>query len=526
MILQNLSDLDNHLRPKVLFGDLLISGDIIRTEVTQTVLSPLTLKAGESLEQPVLGELSLAKESHVLQALTSAKKAWKNGSGEWPSLSRLERLQKGKAFIEKMEKKREEVALSLMWEIGKTWNDSLAEFDRTIQYLKETIDFIEKISCHEQALYKGGWGVAQLRRLPRGICLLVGPFNYPLNESFSIMWPGLLAGNCFIVKQPRWGALSWAPLLEDLKACFPAGVIQVLSGKGSEILPVLLGSGEIQSLSFVGSSSTAMKLLSLHPYSFQLHRLLGLDAKNAAVFDEDVSLKNYLSTLLKGAFSFNGQRCTALKIAYIHEKNRDEFEKMAKEAIEKISCRYPWEKDAFVTPLVDPMGANRCHDWIEQAEISGASILKKGKIHQGGFLDPSLVTNVQPGMRLFEEEQFGPVLPVRYYSSLDEVQKEIVQSPFGMQISLFSDSASWLQKAGRLFEHLVCRVNFNSAAQRSPDQFPFAGRKASSYGSLGLQRVYEELTFDSVAVCAQSHLAYEIFQKGGTQSFHLENPFL
>src|SRR5437868_4535996 len=156
--------------------------------------------------------------------------------------------------------------------------------------------------------------MAQIRRVPLGVTLCMGPFNYPLNETFTTLIPALIMGNTVVVKMSRYGELFWDYLLEGFRDCFPAGAVNIVNGLGRQIVSPAVRSVKIDVLAFIGSSPVANKIKLSHPQPHRFRSILGLDAKNPAVILKDADLDVTVAECVKGSLSFNGQRCTALKI--------------------------------------------------------------------------------------------------------------------------------------------------------------------------------------------------------------------
>src|SRR4029450_13301470 len=186
---------------------------------------------------------------------------------------------------------REQVARLRMWEIDKSLADSEKEFDRTVDYIRATIEALkEQDNANSRFLVVEGT-IGQIRRTPLGVVLCMGPYNYPLNETFATLIPALIMGNTMVFKPPRHGLQLFYPLLEAFRSAFPKGVINTVYGRGSVVVPRLLGSGRINILTLIGSSKVADHLKKLPPKAHRLRAILGLDAKNAAIVLPDAALE-------------------------------------------------------------------------------------------------------------------------------------------------------------------------------------------------------------------------------------------
>jgi acyl-CoA reductase-like NAD-dependent aldehyde dehydrogenase len=315
----------------------------------------------------------------------------------------------------------------------------------------------------------------------------MGPYNYPLNETFSLLIPALIMGNTVVVKPPRFGTLLYFPLLDAFKTCFPKGVVNTVYGKGSEIIPAMMKTGKIDVLGLIGSSKVASELKKAHPKANRLRAVLGLDAKNAAIITNNADIPQAVQETILGALSFNGQRCTAIKIVFVQNEIAPAFLEAMKVALDKLKHGMPWESGVNITPLPDPEKPKYIADCIIDAEKHGAKVMNaNGGANYATFVNPAIVYPVTKEMRLYWEEQFAPIIPVVPFSNLDEPIDYIIDSNFGQQASIFSNDKVEVATLIDQLANQVSRININSQCQRGPDVFPFTGRKDSAEGTLSV----------------------------------------
>ena len=201
----------------------------------------------------------------ALDALNAAVAAYNLGQGEWPTMSVMDRISHVEVFLGKMKEKRAEVVKLLMWEIGKPLKDSEKEFDRTCDYIVDTIRALKELDRSSAKLSEDQGFMAQIRRVPLGVALCMGPFNYPLNETFTTLIPALIMGNTVIFKPAKYGVLLIRPLLEAFRDSFPAGVINIIYGRGRDTVGALMETGKIDVFAFIGTNKGANDLKKLHP---------------------------------------------------------------------------------------------------------------------------------------------------------------------------------------------------------------------------------------------------------------------
>jgi len=452
-----------------------------------TVVSPVCIPGPQGLQRKVIGTYPLCTEKESSAALEAAVAAYDNGRGEWPTMSVEDRIGCVDRFTQRIIQKKDEVVKLLMWEIGKSHADSVKEFDRTVEYIYATIDALKDLDRQSSKFSIEQGIVAQIRRSPLGVVLCMGPFNYPLNETFTTLIPALIMGNTLLFKPPKHGTLLHYPLLEAFRDCFPKGVVNTIYGRGNKIIPGLMSSGKINVLTLIGSSKVANELKKLHPKVNRLRAILGLDAKNAAIITANADLNLAVQETLLGSLSFNGQRCTALKIVFVHRNLADEFLALLSAAVSKLKYGMPWEDGVALTPLPEAHKPAYLKECIDDAVAHGARVVNEnGGLINESFFYPAIVYPVTKEMKLWEEEQFGPVIPVVPFNDVEETIDYLIESTHGQQVSVFSDNDAEIAALIDPLVNQVSRVNINSQCQRGPDVFPFTGRKDSAEGTLSV----------------------------------------
>ena len=481
--------------------EYLINGKINQWDGNQaSVFSTLLCDVFEK-EPQLIGKTPEMSGDFALKALDAAHNAFNYGQGEWPTMKVYERINCMENFVKKMLIKREEIVKLLMWEIGKNLNDSRKEFDRTIEYIIDTIEEY-KVIDRKGATFQNKSGVrALIRRGPLGVVLCLGPYNYPLNETFALLIPAIIMGNTTIFKPAKHGVLLIAPLLEAFQESFPPGVVNIVFGRGREIATPIMKTGKIDVLALIGHSSSAISLQDLHPQKSRLRLVLGLEAKNPGIILKDADIDLTVKECISGTLSFNGQRCTALKILYVHEDIKDEFLDKFSKAVDELKLGLPWD-NTLLTPLPEPSKPKYITDLIDDAINKGAKILnKRGGEKQKNFVFPAVLYPVNKEMNVYKEEQFGPVIPIISFNNISTPIKDMSESNYGQQVSIFGKDVETLGPIIDSMVNLVCRVNLNSACQRGPDIYPFTGRKDSAVATLS---VHDALRSFSIRIFAAS----------------------
>jgi len=480
----------------------------------QEILSPICFMNDGDLTQEAIGSYPLLGEKESLEILDSAVKAYNNGKGTWPTMSVEERIKCTKQFVSAMKTKRTEVVNLLMWEIGKNLADSEKEFDRTIEYIEATINSLKELDrvssrfAYEQGIF------AQIRRAPLGVVLCMGPYNYPLNETFTTLIPALIMGNTIILKPAKYGIILLRPLLEAFRDSFPKGVVNTIYGDGKVIIGPLMTSGKIDVFAFIGSAFVANLIERQHPKANRLKTVYGLGAKNPCVVLEDADIDLTVKECVVGSLTFNGQRCTALKIIFVHQKIADEFIKKFSDAISALKIGLPWEEGVFLTPLPENNKIKYMLDYVNDAIAKGAKVVNKdGASNLKTFFYPAVLYPVNKEMKIYNEEQFGPVIPIVPFDDISIPIKYIEESEVGQQASIFGKDYERIAELIDPMVNQVCRVNINSQCQRGPDTFPFTGRKDSADGTLSVSDALRVFSIRTLVAAKESELNNDILNQ-------------
>ncbi len=435
-----------------------------------------------------LGPAAQASPEIGRAAVEAAARAWRGGRGEWPRASLAERVACVEAFVGRARAVRERVARVLMWEIGKPYKDCLVEFDRTVKYIEDTIATLREMARAGSVLVHGGGYAAAVRRAPLGVCLCMGPYNYAINEVYTLVIPALIMGNPVVVKTPRFGVLANALLAPALAQSFPPGVVNVVTGDGATVVGPMMESGLVDVLAFIGSARTAAILLKQHPRPNRLRTVLGLGAKNTALVLADADLDLAADEIVSGALTFNGQRCTAIKLVLAQRSIAEPLLEKLATRVARLRVGMPWQDGVTITPLPpEERHLDFLEGLIKDATAHGARVVNPGGATRvASLFTPAVLSPVTPEMEIHKVEQFGPLVPVGVFDDPWQAVDLLDAMPVGQQASIFGRDAAQI---GPLLDHLtnlVCRVNLNTQCRRGPDSFPFTGRKDSAFGTLSL----------------------------------------
>ncbi len=491
----------------------LVDGELKKWEGKTTEVYS-TISSTENYAPTLLGSIPFMGEKESMEAVDAADAAYDNGQGLWPTMKVVDRIKCMDNFVTQMKETRAEVVKLLMWEIGKSLGDSEKEFDRTVEYIYDTIESYKELNARSAKFSKVQGINAMVRRGPLGVVLCLGPYNYPLNETFSLLIPALIMGNPVIFKPAKHGVLLISPLLEAFRSSFPKGVINILYGRGREVASPIMKSGRVSILALIGNSKSAIALQDLHPNKNRLRLILGLEAKNPAIILPDANLDLAIAECVAGSLSFNGQRCTALKILYVHESIVEEFNKRFTAKVDALVYGNPWEKSVFLTPLPEKDKPAYIQELIDDATSKGAKVINaKGGELTDNFIFPAVLYPINKEMRVYHEEQFGPVVPIITFKNIQEPLNDMAESNYGQQVSLFGQDIKTIAPLIDTLVNLVSRVNLNSSCQRGPDVFPFTGRKDSAVGTLSIHDALRSFSIRTFVASKDNDYNNEILQQ-------------
>ena len=393
--------------------------------------------------------------------------------------------------VRKLEEKREEFAHLLSLEVGKPINESLVEIDRSIETLRLSAEETKRIYGESVPLDAGlnGKGFfAFTQKLPLGVVAAITPFNYPLNLTIHKIAPAIACKNTVIVKPPTEAPLTVMKFCEMLDEEFPDGVVNVVTGYGSEIGDYLVCSAEINKISFTGSVTTGMMI---SQKAGMKKVTLELGGNDPMVVLKDADICKAVKGVINGAFLNAGQVCMGVKRIIIEDEIADEFASKLVKETEKLKMGNPLDKTTTLGTLISENAARQVEETVNNAVRDGAKILTGGN-RDGAFYAATVIDNVTPEMDLVVRETFGPVAPIIHVNSIDEAIKVANDTEYGLQAGVFTESYSAAMKCAQEIEAGTVFINKQSTFRT--DNMPFGGFKNSGVGKEGIKYAVGEMT--------------------------------
>lgn len=446
------------------------------------IKSPIDSSIVGKLQTPTTNEIDeMVKQAHVAQK-------------GWAKVAMIERVKVLRLAADWIREHEHYLTMLLIKEIGKSTAEAKDEILRSADmidyFAHDALDLRGEELSGEAFPGYDQTKMAIVERVPVGVIVAIAPFNYPVNLSVAKIAPAIITGNAVIFKTPTYGGISALHLAEVFrKAGVPNGILNTVSGGGSTIGDYLVTHPGVDMVAFTGSSQVGKAIagkIGMIPLLFEC------GGNNPAIVLPDADLKATASDIMKGAFSYSGQRCTAIKYVLGLGPTIDELIPLVieqtKAHIKMGDTRIP---ENNFGPVITLEAAEEIEKRIIAAKVGGATVLMGGK-RDGLYIEPTILTDVKPEMEIVKVETFGPVVSFFKFNNVEEMVALINASTYGLQASIFTkDEGAGIALGNKLD---VGTVQVNSKPQRGPDHFPFLGIKGSGVGVQGIKYTLEAMT--------------------------------
>ena len=460
---------------------LYIDGEWQKGPSTRTIKSPYDGRP--------LAEVDWAGAAEVDRALAAAEKATEVGRSAktHERAAWLEKLRDGVAA------RHAEMSETICEEAGKPISVAGVEVDRAIN----TFDLASKLAVTRQEahypldiIHYGDNRQCITRRFPVGPVLAITPYNWPLNLGVHKVAPALAVG-CPVVMRPASQTPCTSLLLAEIahEAGVPKGMYNVVPCVTDEAERMVLDD-RVKMVSFTGSPEVGWMLKEKAACK---RVALELGGNAACILEPETDLDFAVPRLVVGCFAYAGQVCISTQRLLVHESIREEFVRRMLEHLKKNDLSgNPREEGRINGPMIDRGAADKVMSWLEEARQQGARILCGGKALGNNIIEPTLVADVKPDMKVRCREVFGPVATVEPYEDFDTALDLANDSDYGINCGVFTND---INKAHKAFERLeVGCVIINDYPTFRIDRMPYGGVKQSGFGREGIQYTMEEMT--------------------------------
>src|SRR5689334_3135656 len=458
---------------------ILVDGEWYETGETLDVRSPF--------DGSVVAQVAYGGAADARRAIDAAAKAMKTPVPAHERAAVLDRL----AAI--LRDRRDEFARTIAQEAGKPFATAQAEADRAVQTV--LFSAVEARSLGGEVIgmdaHPAGSGHAGLvMRLPIGVVGAISPFNFPLNLVAHKIAPAFAAG-CAVVLKPAGAtplsALLLAQAFED--AGQPAGWLNVVVGKSSEIGDAMIEDERVRLITFTGSSAVGWKL---RERASRKKVSLELGNSTPVIVLADADLDKAATAVATHGYSFAGQSCISVQRVYVEDSAYDAFVEKVRPKVEALVTGDPLDPQTQVGPVIDEGNRDRILDWVKEAVSGGAKLITGGDTDDAGLLRPTLLGDVDLDMKVACDEVFGPVVTLARVRDLDEAVEKANGTGYGLQAGIFTSNINKALQATRVLD--FGGVTVNEAPTYRADQMPYGGVKESGNTREGPKYAVHEMT--------------------------------
>jgi acyl-CoA reductase-like NAD-dependent aldehyde dehydrogenase len=435
----------------------------------------------------VIGVVECAGREQVDAAVAAARRSFTQSP-----LDPHERYVRLLAAAQLIEAHGRELAALITAEGGLPITDATAEVARAVQTFTVSAEESKRL-VGEMVPIESAPGQAHRMaftiRVPRGVVCGIAAFNSPLNMTCHKVAPALAAGNAVVMKPSELAPLTTTRLFELLlEAGFPPGHLNLVHGPGSEIGPWLVENQDVDFYTFTGSARVGARIrerIGVRPL------LLELGSISPTIVCEDADLDRAAARCAASAFRRAGQVCTSTQRLFVQRGIEAEFSDRLTKSVCALQVGDPRDPRTDVGPMISEREAMRAESWVREALSGGATLVHGGR-REGAVLYPTILANVDPGMRVVCEEIFAPVVSIIPFATLDEAIEQANATPYGLAAGIFSTDITRAMTAARRLR--VGLVHINDASSSRVDLIPFGGVKQSGSGREGPRYAMQEMT--------------------------------
>ncbi|MGC1216441.1 MAG: L-glutamate gamma-semialdehyde dehydrogenase [Phormidesmis sp.] len=453
----------------------LINGEYVKTESTVQSLNP----ARPAQLVGTIGQINIEQADSAIAAAKAAFKAW----SRTPARERAAIISKAADLLEE---RRHELNAWMLIEGGKPLHQADAEVSEAADFCRYYADEMERLD--PEIVYDVAGENDRYFYRPKGIVLVVSPWNFPLAIPTGMTVAALVTGNCALLKPAAVTSVIAAKLTEIfVDAGIPKGVFQYVPGRGSTVGAHMVKHPETQMIVFTGSQEVGCQIYAdaaiLRPGQKHLKKVVAeMGGKNAIIVDESADLDQVVQGVVYSAFGYSGQKCSACSRVIVMASIYDVFVARLVEATKSLNVGDPIEPSTKVGPVIDAAAQKKIREYIAKGKAEATLALELPSPEPGYFVGPVIFTDVDPQSTIAQEEIFGPVLAVMKAENFDQALEIANGTDFALTGGLYSRTPSHIERATANFEVGNLYINRTITGAIVARQ-PFGGFKLSGVGS-------------------------------------------
>lgn len=392
---------------------------------------------------------------------------------------------------EELESRSDELAKLIVLEAGKPIKQAIGELNRSCETLKFAAEESKRIYGESVPIDATGSVderfLAFTKKVPLGVVGAITPFNYPVNLALHKIAPAIAAKNAVVVKPSTEAPLAALKLVEIIDNHFPNGVINSVTGYGSEVGDALVVSEGIDKISFTGSIATGLFISSR---AGMKKLTLELGGNDPLVVLEDADIEKAVSAAVSGAFLFSGQVCIGVKRIILDNKIADEFIDLFVKEASKLKMGNPMNESTDIGPLINENASINVETAVNNAIKDGANLILGGN-RKDCFYEPTILDGVNMSMDLVANETFGPIAPIIRVDGIDDAIKVANDTRYGLQAGVFTENVHSALRCANEIDAGSVLINKESTFRT--DAMPFGGFKSSGMGKEGIKYAVEDM---------------------------------
>ncbi len=467
---------------------MIIDGKRVNVADALADISPIDIRI-------IVGHFQSGKAEHALSAIAAAKKAFK----QWSKTDYKERVKIMRKAADIMSSRKYELSAMLTFENGKNRYEAVADVDEAIDFLRyyaEQMEINNGFIKPTKSAYPDERSQSVMK--PYGVWAVISPFNFPMAITDGMCAGAIITGNTVVLKPASdtpLAAYKFCEILEE--AGLPAGVINFVTGSGGVVGKALIESDDVDGIVFTGSRNVGLSIYRQANAKRPKPVITEMGGKNPALVTKNADLDKAVDGVMRAAFGYSGQKCSACSRVYVHESLKDEFLDRLVKRTKELKVGNPSNRDAYMGPAINESAYENFKKYSDLARkdgkiLVGGNVITDGELKHGYYVQPTIVDGLPKDHMLFKEELFVPILAVAGYKDFDEALQLCNDSDYGLTAGIFSNDQQEVKEFLDRIESGVVYVNRARSATMGAmvGCQPFVGWKYSGISGKGTGSEY------------------------------------